>query len=141
MLGQKPCQRANCVSGAPCKVLNMFSEAPRRARSPSARCFVCSDSADVFWLACPRCVLCAEGTAGIVLFLFFFFCYSGSGDTSKLFWSQYEVPIVYCQSRHCCVCMCTLHGVCIFSSCFLLFLCIDSGAVYANVCEITVKKK
>lgn len=107
MLGQKPCQRANCVSGAPCKVLNMFSEAPRRARSPSARCFVCSDSADVFWLACPCCVLCAEGTAGIVLFLFFFFVILVRVTRRSCFGASMRFPL-FTVSRGTAACVCVL---------------------------------
>lgn len=103
MLGQKPCQRANCVSGAPCKVLIMFSEAPRRACSSSARCFVCSDSADVFWLACPRCVLCTGDRRNCSLF----FCYSGLGDTSKLFGASVRFPL-FTVSRGIAVCVCVL---------------------------------
>lgn len=77
----------------------MFSE----ASSSSAGCFVCSDSADVFWLCCPLHALCTGGIAVIVLFCVILVF----RDTSKLFGPgmNAEVPIVYCRWRRCDVCM------------------------------------
>lgn len=102
MLGQKPCQGANCVSGAPCKVFSMFSEAPD---APVQRLLVVLfvPTQQMFSGSVICTVFCVQRTAGIVLF----FCYSGFGDTSKLFGPSVnaEVPIVYCQWQHCYVCV------------------------------------
>lgn len=70
MLGQKPCQRANYVSGAPCKVFSMFSEAPD---APVRRLLVVVfvPTQQMFSGSVVRTLFCAQRTAGIVLFFVF----------------------------------------------------------------------
>lgn len=67
MLGQNPCQRANCVSGAPWKVFSMFSEAPAApVRRLLVVLFVPTQQMFSGSLVCS--VFCVQRTAGIVLF-------------------------------------------------------------------------
>lgn len=121
MLGQKPCQRANCVSGAPCKVFSMFSEAPDAAvRRLLVVLFVPTQQMFSGSVVCT--VFCVQRTAGIVLF----FCYSDFGDTSVLFGPSVNarVPIVYCQWQHCYVC--SLHRVCAYAYSALASCCFNA---------------
>lgn len=114
----------------------MFSEVPD-ACSSSACCFVCYDSADVFWLSCLLCVLCTGDRQNCSLFFV-----SGFGDASKLLGPSVnaEVPIVYCQGRHCYVCALCIEDMPMHIQLFLLlFSCIVSWIVYANVHELPAK--
>lgn len=61
-------QIANCVSGAQCKALIFFGR-PQHGCLSAGCCFVCSESADVFWLSCQRCDLCTEDCPNRSLFL------------------------------------------------------------------------
>lgn len=115
----------------------MFSEVPWGICSLAAGCFVCSDSADVFWLSCPLCVLFK-----LFLFLLRWFWWH-----VEAVWTlcECEVPIVYCQQQHCFVCVC----VCVFrlyvyaysalASCYFhaSFPCMQTGTGYQQ--QITVK--
>lgn len=92
MLVQKPCQQANWVSGAPCKVFSMFSEAlSKPAHQLLVVLFV--PTQQMFSGSVVRTEFIVKSTAGIVLL-----CYSAFCDTSKLFGPSVivEVPLVYC---------------------------------------------
>lgn len=67
MLGQKPCQHANWVSGAPRKVFSMFSEV---LDTPVHQLLVVLfvPTQQMFSGSVVRTLFCVRRTAGIVLF-------------------------------------------------------------------------
>lgn len=90
MLGQNPCQRSNCVSGAPCKVFRMF---PRPPTSLFACCLLfCLSRISRCFLARPSALrFVFRGPLELFSFLLFWFWWH-----VKAVWTQCE-----CRGSHC----------------------------------------